>query len=135
VSRENVETVRRGWAAFNRGDLDAFLADVAEDAEFEEDPSFPEAGVYRGREQIVGYVTAFQEQMHGHHFEVEELRDLGDRVLALLHETASGASSGIAVDQHPAFLHEFRGDQMVRVRAFLDRRDALKAICTPHGEL
>jgi hypothetical protein len=24
---------------------------------------------------------------------------------------------------------------MVRVRAFLDRRDALKAICAPHGEL
>jgi ketosteroid isomerase-like protein len=128
VSQANVETVRRGWEAFNRGDLDAFLADVAEDAEFEEDPSFPEAGVYRGREEIVEYVRAFQEQMRGHRFEVEELRDLGDQVLALLHETARGASSGVDVDQHPGFLHEFRGDRMVRVRAYLDRREALKAV-------
>jgi ketosteroid isomerase-like protein len=36
MSQENVEIVRQSWEAFNRGDLDAFLADVADEAEFEE---------------------------------------------------------------------------------------------------
>jgi ketosteroid isomerase-like protein len=128
MSQANVEIVRRAWEAFNRGDLDAFMADVAEDAEFEEDPAFPEAGVFRGRDEVVAYVRGFQEQMRDHHFEVEEVRDLGDKVLALLHETARGASSGIGVDQHPAFLYEFKEARITRVRAYLHRSEALKAV-------
>jgi ketosteroid isomerase-like protein len=128
VSRENAEIVRRGWESFNRGDFDGLLSDFAEDAEFEEDPAFPEAGVFRGREAITAYITAFQEQMHDHRFEVEEVRDLGDTVLALLHETARGATSGIDVDQRPAFVFRFRGGRIIRVRAYLDRREALDSL-------
>jgi ketosteroid isomerase-like protein len=127
VSQENVEIVRRGWEAFNRGDP-AFLADFAEDAEFEEDSAFPEAAVFRGREQIMGYITGFQEQMRDHRFEVEKVHDLGDQVLALLHETARGASSGIDVDQRPAFLFHFRDGRIVRMRAYLDRAEAFRAV-------
>lgn len=127
MSRENVEVVRRAWEAFNRGDLDAFLASLADDAEFEEDPAFPEAGIFRGRKEIRAYITAFQAQMRDHRFEIEEVRDLGDRVLALLHEKARGASSGIDVDQRPAFLHELRDGRILRARAYLDRYEALEA--------
>jgi uncharacterized protein len=127
MSQQNVEIVRRGWEAFNRGDP-AFLADFAEDAEFEEDPAFPEAGVFRGREEILAYIRGFQEQMRDHRFEVEEVRDLGDQVLALLRETARGASSGVHVDQRPAFLFQFRGGRISRMRAYLDRAKALEAL-------
>ena len=128
MSQENVEAIGRHWEAFARGDLDGFFADAADDIEFEEDPAFPEAGTYRGRDEITRYLASFQEQMADHRFEVEELRDLGDRVLALLHETARGTSSGIDVDQHPAFLYEFRDGAIVRVRAYLDRAQAFEAV-------
>jgi ketosteroid isomerase-like protein len=128
VSEQNVEAVRRAWEAFDRGDLETFFADVAADVEFEEDPAFPEAAVFRGREEILEYLAGFQAAMADHRFEVEELRDLGDRVLALLHETARGRSSGVDVDQRPAFLHEFRDGLIVRVRAYLDRAEALAAV-------
>jgi ketosteroid isomerase-like protein len=128
VSQGNVEIVRRSWEAFSRGDLDGFFADLAHDAEFEEDPAFPEAGIYRGREEISGYLRAFQEQMVSHRFEVEQLHDLGDRVLALLHESARGARSGLEVEQHPAFLYTFRANRIARVRAYLDRTEALEAV-------
>jgi uncharacterized protein len=125
VSEQNVETVRRSWDAFNRGDLDAFFTDTAEELEFEEDPTLPEAGIFRGRDEISAYIKSFQEGMADHRFEVEELRDLGDGVLALLHETGRGTSSGIDVEQRSAFLYEFRDGVIVRVRAFLDRSEAL----------
>jgi ketosteroid isomerase-like protein len=128
VSDANVEAVRRSWEAFDRGDLDAFFADTADEIEFEEDPAFPEAGVYRGRDEISGYLASFQEHMAEHRFEVEELRDLGDRVLALLHETARGTTSGADVDQRPAFLYDFRDGLIVRVRAYLDRAEAFAAV-------
>jgi ketosteroid isomerase-like protein len=114
MSQGNVEIVRRSWEAFSRGDLDGFFADLADDAEFEEDPAF--------------YLRAFQEQMVSHRFEVEQLHDLGDRVLALLHESARGASSGLEVEQHPAFLYTFRANRIARVRAYLDRTAALEAV-------
>ncbi|HEX5225649.1 MAG TPA: nuclear transport factor 2 family protein [Solirubrobacteraceae bacterium] len=128
MSAQNVGAVRRAWEAFNRGDLETFLADAAADVEFEEDPAFPEAAVFRGREEILTYLKSFHEAMADHHFEVEELRDLGDRVLALLHETARGTSSGVGVDQRPAFLYEFRDGLIVRVRAYLDRAEGLAAV-------
>jgi uncharacterized protein len=128
MSAQNVDAVRRAWEAFNRGDLDAFFADAAGDVEFEEDPAFPEAGVFRGREEIRTYLVGFQEAMADHRIEVEELRDLGDRVLALVHETARGTSSGADVDQHPAFLFELRDGLIVRVRAYLDRAEGLAAV-------
>jgi ketosteroid isomerase-like protein len=124
MSEANVEAVRRSWEAFNRSDLDAFFADTADEIEFEEDPAFPEAGVYRGRDEIRGYLASFQEQMADHRFEIEEMLDLGDRVLALLHETARGTTSGANVNQAPAFLYDFRDGSIVRVRAYLDRAEA-----------
>jgi ketosteroid isomerase-like protein len=128
VSENNVEVVRRSWDAFNRGDLDAFFADTADDIEFEEDPALPEPGVYRGRDEITAYTASFQEGVADHRFDIEELRDLGDRVLALLHETARGTTSGVNVEQRPAFLYEFRDGLIVRVRAYLDRAEGLAAV-------
>ena len=128
MSARNVEAVRRSWEAFARGDLEGFLADTAEDVEFEEDPAFPEAGIFRGREEILRYLASFQEGMADLQFEIEELRDLGDRVAALLHETARGTSSGADVEQRPVFVYDFRDDRVVRVRAYLDRTEGLAAV-------
>ena len=128
MSQENVEAVRRAWDAFNRGDVDALFANMADDVEFEEDPVFPEAGICRGRDEIRAYIASFQEGVADLRFEIEELRDLGDQVIALLHETARGKSSGVDVVQRPAFLYEFRDGLIVRVRAYLDRAEGLEAV-------
>ena len=48
MSQENVENVRRGIDAWNRGDLDAWLAGFAPKAELHTTSRFPDRGVYRG---------------------------------------------------------------------------------------
>jgi ketosteroid isomerase-like protein len=127
MSEENVERVQRAWQAFNLGDLDGFLEGAAPDCEFHEDSAFPDAGTYRGLEEIRAYIVQFQEHMAEQRFEVEEIRDLGDRVLAFMHEQASGATSGVDVELRPVFLYTFRGPAVIRVDAFLDREQALEA--------
>ncbi len=127
MSEQNVEAVRNAWSAYNRGDIDAFLAAASPEVEFIEDPSFPEAGVYRGRDAVRAYIGQFREQFSKHQFEIEELRDLGSRVLALLKEHATGAISGAEVEVRPNFLYDFEDGQVVRVRAYLDRAKALEA--------
>jgi ketosteroid isomerase-like protein len=122
---ERTDIVRAQWEAYNRGDIDSFLAPIAPDCEFHEDPAFPEAGVYRGPEEIRAYLTQFREAMADHWFEIEEVRDLGNAVIALLHERARGKTSGVEVDIRPAFVCRFRGDKIVWARAYLDRAEAL----------
>jgi ketosteroid isomerase-like protein len=125
MSSEQAEVVRAQWEAYNRGDMDAFLAPVDPDCEFHEDPSFPEAGVYRGPEEIRAYISQFREAMADHSFEIQEVRDLGSEVIALLHERARGKASGVEVDIRPAFVYRFRSDKIVWARAYLDRSKAL----------
>ena len=61
MSEENVEIMRRAYAAFNRGDIDGMVADVAPDFEY-----VPAAGVipgvmgvYRGPEGLKRWREAF----------------------------------------------------------------------------
>jgi len=61
MSEENVEIVRRGYTAYSRGDMETAAIDFAPDIEWIENPAFPEAKVYRGREEVIAYHNAFFE--------------------------------------------------------------------------
>ena len=59
--------------------------------------------------------------------EVEELTDLGEHVLARVHEYGRGAGSGVEVDRQLFQLFQLRDQKIVRLRMFEDRHDALEA--------
>ena len=128
----NIGRVRRFWELFNTLGVDAAMDDMAHYAdpeiEFREDPAFPEGGVYRGVEGIRGYVRQFQEHMTGHRMELEGVREVGNSVVALLHEQATGAQSGVAVELRPSFVFAFEGGWLIRISAYLDRDEALEAV-------
>ena len=51
MSRENMEVMRRGYEAFNRGDYDAMVAEFAPEFEFVPTGTLPDAErLYRGPE-------------------------------------------------------------------------------------
>jgi ketosteroid isomerase-like protein len=53
MSQENVEAVRQGIEAFNRRDLDAFVARLSPDVVWEENPDLPGLReIYRGRAEV-----------------------------------------------------------------------------------
>src|SRR5262245_24979947 len=56
MSEENVEIVRRGFAEYNRGEIEAALARWAPDAVWDwSNGHGPDAGVYRGHDEIRGF--------------------------------------------------------------------------------
>jgi ketosteroid isomerase-like protein len=132
MARRDVDAVRRFWDLFNTKGVGAAVDDMAEYAdpnvEFHEDRAFPEGGVYRGLEEIRAYATEFQEHMAGHRMEIEELRVVGHSVLAFLHERATGAQSGVAVEERPCFVFSFEDGRLIRVDAYIDRNQALAAV-------
>ena len=128
MSQENLETVRRGLAAFNARDADAFAALVTED--FVWMPSLPgavEGGRYVGRGGIDRYFDETRETWERLAVECDELRDADGRVLMLGRAVGRGVGSGADVEMPLAFLAEFREGRLAKVCTFLSHAEALGA--------
>src|SRR5919197_5745231 len=123
MSEENVEVV---WGVIDGRRFDVTEPDVPEafverldpEVEFEEDPSFPEAGVYRGRSEVLRYFKNFTAEFEQFVFEVEDVKVAGeDGVLLCLHQTGRGKGSGAEFDFQSAWLFTVRDGRVVRIRA------------------
>ena len=61
LSHPNLETVQRLYAAYGRGDVDAVLADLADDVDWAAEAasaSVPWYGSYRGKGEVPGFFQA-----------------------------------------------------------------------------
>jgi ketosteroid isomerase-like protein len=134
MSQENVEVV---WGVIDGPRVDVTEPDVPEafverldpEIEFEEDPSFPEAGVYRGRSEVLRYFKNFVAEFERFVFEVEDVKVVGqDGVLFCFRQTGQGKGSGAEFDFQSAWLFTVRDDQVVRIRSYLDKAKALEAV-------
>jgi ketosteroid isomerase-like protein len=134
MSQENVEVVRRaiGGITLAGHDADARAASVERfdpDLEFEEDPRFPEARTYRGRSEVLRYFTEFVSQFDQYVFTWEELLDAGGHdVLACLHIHGRGKGSSAEFDIRSGWVFTVRDGGIVRIRAYYERAEALKAV-------
>ena len=128
MSEENVEIFKRGWDAGDRRDLEALLALL--DAEVEWHAALPMLGgdaVYRGHDGIRAFFTEVWEVLGDTSFNFPDIRDAGDKVVALGHFRARGVASGVATETPFAYVVEFKKGKVARVRSYLDPNEALEA--------
>jgi uncharacterized protein len=129
VSDENVELVESAFKAWNGGDLDTFASHAAEDVAWVEVTGRPDAvatervGRARMREGLGSLFDAFE----SYRLDVEQLHDLGDRVVAIVREVARGRASGVEVDGRWGYLITVRDGEMTRIEAYRDAAVALEA--------
>jgi ketosteroid isomerase-like protein len=92
----------------------------AEDIVWADDPEWPDAQVWRGRE---GVRRAFSERFDATSIAVdfEETAERGSHVLVLMRWTAEGLGSGATAELRPAMIVGFDGYLVSRARFFLDR--------------
>jgi ketosteroid isomerase-like protein len=127
VSRENVEKIREGFAAHNRGDLDAMVELYDPDVVFET----LLLGTRHGNEAIRLIYAENQKTMAGYDVVPVELIDAGDKVVAVAQMVGAGSESRIALDDHFAFVFTFEGDRVVREQAFRNKEEAVEAAGLP----
>ena len=127
MSQENVEIVRRVFDAWRAGHVEAALAayhpEVVYDATV-----LPEGNMYRGREGLVEAIRVWAGTWTDWRWEVEELIDAGDRVLAVTRQSGRGKGSGVDVVQQTFGIFSLRDRQIVHVTILLDRAKALEAV-------
>jgi ketosteroid isomerase-like protein len=127
MSEENVEVMRRGIDAWNRGDRDGWLAAFSPEAEWHTTGRFADQGVYRGREGLAAYWEEFREDMEELSSSVSEIRAIGDKVYIAATATGRGKRSKAAFDVPVWFVTTVRDGMVVRVETYDDHQQALAA--------
>src|SRR3954470_10316580 len=130
MSQENVDAFSRGAAAFNRGDIEAWLAGMDTDVEWHSAlPILLTAGggVHRGHEGVRDMVRNLSDAFHELTVEYSEIRDLGDRLLAIGQLHTRGNLSGAVSETPYALVSDYKDGKMTRVRAYLDAQEAVEA--------
>jgi ketosteroid isomerase-like protein len=131
MSQENVEIVRRAVEAWNTDDLDAFLSVLDDDVEWH--PAI-QPGLEGGATTYRGHDGAREiwSQDRGEAWERltnrnQELRDLGESVLALGHMDLTARATGIEFSQELGEVFDCRAGKIVRIRDFLTHAEAIAA--------
>ena len=128
MSEENVEVVYESIEAFNRHDLDAFLAFADPDIEFSPRSLELEGGdPYRGHDGIRRWWESWLGVAPDWSGEVEDVGVLGDVTVARVRVRGHGGASGATMDQTLWLLAEWREKKCVRWRTVASEAEALEA--------
>lgn len=136
MSKDTVEIVRRYLDALNRGGsiaVDTVRAFCDPDVVWEDHSDPGEGQRFRGHEEIERHIEdKYLEELTGppkeYHFDVEQLFDTEDEVVAVFNEHHHGWVSGADISLRVGWVFTFRGSKIVRVQVFPDREDALRAV-------
>jgi ketosteroid isomerase-like protein len=130
VSRENLEIVRRVCDAFAAGDLDSVLSLVSPEIEwdFSHADTWLEDQVYRGYEGITEFFGKWTGEWEDYRFELEEVIDAGDRVVAVVRDEGRGRSSGVKLERRHAEVWTIRDGRVIRIEPFDRKGEALEAV-------
>jgi ketosteroid isomerase-like protein len=126
MSQENANAVARRWLWAFENDTDAFRDTLHPEIEwfpFEDDHS-PSYGVDGGMRIRNQWIDTWGE----HRIDLEELIERGDSVVASVHVTARGKSSGVEVDARLHLHFTVREGKVVYVFEHADRAAALEAV-------
>lgn len=134
MSEENVELVRRLLDMFAKRDHEAVFAFYDPDIEWDTTNirTFgldDLAGVYQGHEGVRTYWRRWLQAWKDLDFEVEDVLDAGDEVVALIRNQRQwGRHSGIPVEMPPyGLIFTIRHGKVVQWRNFADQESALEA--------
>jgi ketosteroid isomerase-like protein len=131
MSQENVEIVRRVSDAYNRRDVGAMLDELHPEIEWHPWLQLQFGGgatVYRGHQGVRKGIRELEEAFSEIQAEQTEIRDLGERVVAIGHLRGRGSESGAITESAIAWIVEFKSGKVIRVREYLDPKKALEAV-------
>jgi ketosteroid isomerase-like protein len=126
MSQENVDLFLEGTEAISRGDVDTVLDGASEDVVWIAARSAVE-GTYHGHEGLRRFLADNAESFELFEPAFDEVRDLGDRVLAVGTFRIRARGSGVETDFPVAGIATYREGKLVRWEDFRERHLALEA--------
>ena len=134
MSRENVATARLLFELFAKRDheraFEYYDPEIVWEATEAPEGVSDIAGTYEGHDGVRIYWRRWLEAWSDIDFELEDVIDAGDEVVALIRNQRQwGRHSGIATEMPPyGLVFTFRDGKVVRWRSFADQESALAAV-------
>ena len=126
MSQENVEVVRGGFETLNAGEPDFSV--YAPALVYHPRADEPDPSPHVGREAFERLARGFLESFPTLEFEVEELIDADDLVIASTVMHGRGSASGADVTDAYVFVYKLRDGLVVEGWEYKTKQEALKAV-------
>jgi uncharacterized protein len=135
MSKDNLEVVRRGYAAFRAGGPPAIADFLDEDVVWRTPEEVPEAGTYRGREAVVTYLQSLVEVFDELRVEPQELVAVDDHVVAVVGYHARAGGSGVELEWEETVVWSLRAGRVIEFVPYAGKQAALRALApaAPRG--
>jgi ketosteroid isomerase-like protein len=128
MSQENVEIVQRGYAAFAEKGVEGTIPFFTEDIAIYSIPEWPDDPEYHGHDGLRRLTRQWTENFDDFGFDLQELHDGGDTVVALVALTGQTKGSALPMRMEiGAVFSGFRDGRIAQQRLFSSWETALEA--------
>lgn len=125
----NAELIRRGYEAWNRGDVEGVLTFLDPEIEWHGYTHLPESGALADREEVRAWLERFLDAWEQLDIDVTELIEAGDKVVALVRFRGRGKGSGVQVEGGvDAHVWTVRNGQIAAVKLYQGTREGLEVV-------
>ena len=129
-AEENTRLVQSAYEAFGQGDMATFAEVMADDIEWVDpgDPDDdPNAGTFKGKEAVLGWVGGLASTLDYTTFEPREFIAQNDKVVSLVHSEATVRDTGRAFVNPEAHVWTIRDGKLARFQSYHDTAAAAAA--------
>ncbi len=128
-AEDNVRVVESCFAAFGRGDAEAFLSTLSDDVEWTiaGPPSIPYAGTRHGHEGAAQFLASIAGAVEFERFEPREFIASADKVAVVGFERGRARPSGESFDNDWVLLFTVRDGKIARFRSYEDTHALARA--------
>jgi uncharacterized protein len=121
-----IRILQEAYDAFNRGDIAAAVQQLDDQIEWTEPEQFSGGGTYYGRAGVASYLTQSRAGWAEGRSEPVRFILVGDRIVVFVHARIrpQGGNEWREVDL--ADVYTFRSGTPIQMRAFADRKEALR---------
>ena len=126
----NTDTLKQGYEAFGRGDLDGATEYFSDDVRWEnpEAPQLPNSGATQGKDEVKQLFADLGNYWESFTITPDEFIESGDTVVVLSHSEATGKDTGKSVKLPWVHVWRFTDGEVTEVQALTDTALAADAL-------
>ena len=135
MNKHIIEGIRRAYDAFSRGDIQGAVesVDLAPDILWSEPEDFYAGGTYRGPQGVAEYLTLSYNASEKVQSLPEEILEVGDKIVVLVHFQAWPKGGGQMREGRIADVYTVQDGKIIQMQAYRDPEEARKAVgLSPH---
>lgn len=116
ATEPRIELIRRGWDAYNRGDVAGVLDILSAEVVCHAPTTMANAGTYHGHEGFIAWIGSWNEAWDSFTAELVEVDTVGERhLVTLMCQRGIGRGSGVEVEMQAGWVYEERDGLCVYV--------------------